>query len=58
MVCLLHEKDTVEIVEVFLAPGQLPEVRTTGTPLPRVGTICLLSLAASFGLRFAAAKAR
>jgi hypothetical protein len=50
-------EEEVEIAEVFVAadPGQLPAtLPTTGSPLPLIGLIGLLSLVAALGLRFAA----
>jgi hypothetical protein len=54
-------EEEVEITEVFLAPdpAQLPAtLPTTGSSIPLIGLIGLLTLATAFGLRFAAAKAK
>jgi hypothetical protein len=54
-------EEEVEIAEVFAAPdqGQLPAtLPTTGSAMPLIGLIGLLSLATAFGLRFAEAKAK
>jgi len=50
-------EEEVEIAEVFVAadPGQLPAtLPTTGSPVPLIGLIGLLSLSAALGLRLAA----
>jgi hypothetical protein len=50
-------EEEVEIAEVFIAPdpAQLPaSLPKTGSALPLIGLIGLLSLATAFGLRFAA----
>lgn len=55
-------EEEVEIAEVFVAPDpaqQLPAtLPTTGSPVPLIGLIGLLSLATALGLRFTAAKAK
>jgi hypothetical protein len=54
-------EEEVEIAEVFAAPDQpqLPAtLPTTGSSIPLIGLIGLLSLATALGLRFAAAKAK
>ena len=55
-------EEEVEMAEVFVAPDptqQLPTtLPTTGSSLPLIGRIGLLSLAAALGLRFASAKAK
>jgi hypothetical protein len=58
-------EEELEIGEVFVAQAspsdqpQLPaELPRTGSPFPLIGLVGLLSLAAAFGLKFAAAKAK
>jgi hypothetical protein len=54
-------EEEVEIAEVFAAPdqAQLPAtLPTTGSSMPLIGLIGLLSLGTALGLRFAAAKAK
>jgi hypothetical protein len=55
-------EEEVEIAEVFVAPDptqQLPAtLPTTGSSMPLIGLIGLLSLATAVGLRFAPAKAK
>jgi hypothetical protein len=55
-------EEEVEIAEVFVAPApaeQLPAaLPTTGSPVPLIGLIGLLSFATALGLRFAAAKTK
>ena len=54
-------EEEVEIGEVFAAPdqGQLPAtLPTTGSAMPLIGLIGLLSLATALGLRFAAEKVK
>jgi len=59
-------EEEVEIAEVFARPNpvqtakaQLPAtLPTTGSPVPLIGLVGLLSLGAGIGLRFAAAKAK
>jgi hypothetical protein len=54
-------EEEVEIAEVFIAPdpAQPPAtLPTTGSSMPLIGLIGLLSLATALGLRLAAAKAK
>ena len=54
-------EEEVEITEVFVSVAQagLPKtLPSTGSPLPFIGLIGLLSLGAALGLRFAAARSR
>ena len=61
----LPTEEELEMGEVFVAqtsPSDQPqppaELPRTASPLPPIGLVGLLSLAAALGLRFAAAKAR
>jgi hypothetical protein len=55
-------EEEVEIAEVFVAPDPAQQLAatlpTTGSSMPLIGLIGLLSLATALGLRFAAAKAK
>ena len=54
-------EEEVEITEVFVSVAQagLPKtLPSTGSPLPFIGLIGLLSLGAALGLRFAAARSK